>query len=183
MRAATEGCLRNAFCGESMAHARYMIYSEKADDEGFPSIARLFRAAAISKYLQAEKKYVMAGELLGHHTACVRTHFTFARTMDNLGRSRDAEAEDAKEVYSAFIAVAEAQAEAGALKCLRQSDAICHGLAALLDSAFLGAQRAREEPAIGDIYVCQSCGLVMENAPPELCPVCEGDSAGYVIIE
>ena len=39
--------LQAAFNGESNAHAKYLAYSKKADEEGYPSVASLFRAASI----------------------------------------------------------------------------------------------------------------------------------------
>lgn len=183
MRAATARCLRDAFCGESMAHSRYLIYSEMAGIEEFQSFSRLFRAMALSKYVQASEKYLLVGELIGHHTASYESHFTFAKTMDNLEQSRNTESEEAKEVYAAFLAVAESQKEPGAEKSLRRSEEISRGLASLTNSIFLRAQRAAEEPLIGEVYVCQTCGMVVENSPPEQCPVCTGDTDGFVMIE
>ena len=38
--------LQEAFAGESQANRRYLAFAAKADQEGYPQIARLFRAAA-----------------------------------------------------------------------------------------------------------------------------------------
>jgi rubrerythrin len=35
----TEKSLEEAFAGESMAHMKYLIFSEKAEKEGFPNAA------------------------------------------------------------------------------------------------------------------------------------------------
>ena len=43
MKQMTEKNLRDAFAGESQAHMRYLIYARKAEEEGKPNIARLFR--------------------------------------------------------------------------------------------------------------------------------------------
>jgi rubrerythrin len=40
----TIGNLRAAFAGESQANRRYTYFSRKADEEGFPEIATLFRS-------------------------------------------------------------------------------------------------------------------------------------------
>ena len=37
--------LKNAFAGESQANRRYLAFALKADEEGHPQIAKLFRAA------------------------------------------------------------------------------------------------------------------------------------------
>ena len=41
----TEKNLEEAFAGESQASRRYLFFAEKAESEGHPQIARLFRAA------------------------------------------------------------------------------------------------------------------------------------------
>ena len=41
--------LKAAFAGESQANRKYLAFAKKADQEGFPQIARLFRAAAASR--------------------------------------------------------------------------------------------------------------------------------------
>ena len=38
--------LRSAFAGESQANRRYTYFSRKADEEGYPEIATLFRSVA-----------------------------------------------------------------------------------------------------------------------------------------
>jgi len=38
--------LRNAFAGESQANRRYTYFSRKADEEGYPEVATLFRSIA-----------------------------------------------------------------------------------------------------------------------------------------
>ncbi|MBS7249214.1 MAG: hypothetical protein KIH08_01275 [Candidatus Freyarchaeota archaeon] len=40
----TETNLRSAYAGESQAHMRYLIYSERAEKNKFPNVARLFQS-------------------------------------------------------------------------------------------------------------------------------------------
>jgi rubrerythrin len=183
MRDATARCLRDAFCLDSISHVRYRMYADKADEGKFPSIARLFRALAASKYVRATGEYRMIKELLGVYPVNANIHFTLNRTMDNLERSRDSESEDAKEVFEPCLAIAEYQREEGAVKLFRQSVAVCRQQAALMDSVFLKTQRAAEEPCIGNLYMCLSCGWIAENIAPEQCPVCNGDSPGFALVE
>ena len=41
----TDENLKDAFAGESQANRMYLAFAKKADEEGFPQIAKLFRAA------------------------------------------------------------------------------------------------------------------------------------------
>ena len=42
----TEENLKEAFAGESQANRRYLYFAEKADVEGYPDVAALFRSVA-----------------------------------------------------------------------------------------------------------------------------------------
>ncbi len=42
----TENNLKTAFAGESLANRRYLYFAQKADVEGYPDIAALFRSVA-----------------------------------------------------------------------------------------------------------------------------------------
>ena len=44
MKKMTEKNLNDAFAGESMAYMKYNIWADKAEQEGKPQVARLFRA-------------------------------------------------------------------------------------------------------------------------------------------
>ena len=37
--------LKEAFAGESQANRKYLAFAKKADEEGYPQAARLFRAS------------------------------------------------------------------------------------------------------------------------------------------
>ena len=42
----TEQHLKDAFAGESQANRRYLYFANKADVEGYPDVAALFRSTA-----------------------------------------------------------------------------------------------------------------------------------------
>ncbi|MEM2562069.1 MAG: ferritin family protein, partial [Candidatus Bathyarchaeia archaeon] len=49
MRKMTEENLKSAFAGESQAYMRYLIFSEKAEEEGFKNVGKIFRAIAYAE--------------------------------------------------------------------------------------------------------------------------------------
>ena len=57
--------LETAFNGESNAHARYLAFAEKADQEGYFQIASLFRAAARAEEIHARNHEVEIKKLGG----------------------------------------------------------------------------------------------------------------------
>ena len=49
MHEMTKANLEAAFAGESQAHMRYLAFAAAAEKEGWPNIARLFRAIAYAE--------------------------------------------------------------------------------------------------------------------------------------
>jgi len=45
--------LKAAFAGESQANRRYTAFAKKAEADGYPNVARLFRAAAAAELCPA----------------------------------------------------------------------------------------------------------------------------------
>ena len=81
--------LKEAFAGESQANRKYLAFAEKADEEGFFQVARLFRAAAAAETVHAHNHLtVMEG---------IRS------TEENLKEAIAGEVEEFKEMYPAFI--------------------------------------------------------------------------------
>ncbi len=46
--------LKEAFAGESQANQKYRAFAKKAEQDGYPNIARLFRTAAEAERIHAE---------------------------------------------------------------------------------------------------------------------------------
>jgi rubrerythrin len=85
----TEENLKEAFSGESQASMRYMAFAEKADSEGFPGAAKLFRAAARAEAVHA----------LNH----LRAMNGIKGTRENLEAAVDGESFEFKEMYPAMV--------------------------------------------------------------------------------
>lgn len=182
MREATGKCLRDTFCSESMSHVRYLIFAGHAQDEAFPAISRLFRAFALAKYLRAAELYYLSRDLLENYSVNADSYFVFERTMDHLVKARDSEANSVREVFEPYLAVATAEAEAAAENCLARSVKISRTIADIAESVLLRMQRAAEEPALGDIYICSICGDIALEAPPEECPCCGSSADDYLAV-
>ena len=45
--------LKHAFAGESQANRKYLAWADKADAEGLPGVAKLFRAVAAAETIHA----------------------------------------------------------------------------------------------------------------------------------
>jgi len=88
----TEENLKAAFAGESQANRKYTAFARKADEEGYPEIAQLFRAAAEGETAHALQHL--------HHLNGVRT------TRENLQAAIDGETEEFTSMYPEMARVA-----------------------------------------------------------------------------
>ena len=43
--------LKNAFAGESQANRKYLAFAKKAEKDGFPQVAKLFKASALLYFI------------------------------------------------------------------------------------------------------------------------------------
>ena len=87
--------LKEAFAGESQANRTYLAFAEKADREGYPQVARLFRAAAEAETVHA----------LNH----LRALKAVQTTAENLKRALAGEVAEFEQMYPKMIAAAQAE--------------------------------------------------------------------------
>jgi len=150
--------LKAAFAGESQANRKYLAYAKKADADGYPQVAKLFRAAAAAETVHAHNHFrALDG---------VRT------TSDNLKDAIEGENYEAVTMYPDFIKDAEAESMKRALNSFKwawEVEKIHEGLyrKAL---ATLEAQQPIQEV---DYYVCPTCGFTHEGPLEGPCPICK----------
>ena len=160
----TKENLAAAFAGESQANRRYLAFAAKAQDEGFPQVARLFRAAA-----QAEAV---------HANAHLRAMSGVKSTADNLEAAIEGEAHEFKEMYPAFIAEAESEGNKRAAIAFKNACAVEEIHHDLYSRALEAVKAGNDLPAQA-IYVCGVCGNTVAGEAPERCPVCGAPRAKF----
>ena len=153
----TQENLKAAFAGESQANRRYLFFAAKAEKEGHPQIARLFRAAAEAETVHARNHLeAMDG---------IRS------TRDNLGVAIEGEHHEFTEMYPSFIEQAKAEGNDRAQTSFdyaNKVEKIHHGLYQKTLKALEAGQSLRDEP----YFVCQVCGNTIAGEAPERCPIC-----------
>ncbi|MBS3782303.1 MAG: rubrerythrin family protein [Candidatus Thermoplasmatota archaeon] len=160
----TKKSLEEAFEGESMAHMRYLHFSDVAEEEGKEDIARLFRAIAYAERVHAGNHYEELGNI--------------GDTVENLKTGIDGEDFEVKSMYPAYHAIAELEEEYGA------QTSINYALEAekIHREMYTDAKEAAkkdEDIELDDVYICPKCGYTHEGKPPEKCPVCGLDSKKF----
>ena len=153
----TENNLKEAFAGESQANRKYLAFSEKADKEGLPQIAKLFRAAAAAETVHAHAHLRVLGGIKS--------------TVENLKAAVGGEHYEFTEMYPKFIEEAKAEGNTQAERSFtfaNKVEKVHHGL---YEKA-LKAAEAGNDLEKTDIYICPVCGYTHEGVPPDKCPVC-----------
>ena len=98
----TAGNLRSAFGGESMAHMRYLIWGHKAEEEGLPNIARLFRAVAHAETVHATNHFKELRDEASAFLVPSMAGFGLGATSENLEGAIEGETFEVNEMYPAY---------------------------------------------------------------------------------
>jgi rubrerythrin len=153
----TQDNLQAAFAGESQANRTYLAFAAKADTEGHPQIAKLFRAAAAAETVHAHAHLRVMGGIKD--------------TKQNLQVAIDGEGHEFKEMYPAFIKEAEAEGNKAAVISFRNANAVEEIHYGLYSKALETLATGKDLPP-ASIHVCEVCGNTVVGDIPDKCPVC-----------
>jgi rubrerythrin len=99
--------LNTAISGETNAARRYYFYAEKADKDGYPQVAKLFRAAAQSEQIH-KRNHIEVLNRLGAVPKPVKLEkIAVATTRENLQQPIKNERGESESMYPNFIKQAE----------------------------------------------------------------------------
>ncbi len=181
VRPMTLDALASSFGGESMAHMRYTLFADKADREGFPNVARLFKAIAYAEKVHAGNHYNALSELKGDLKVVAGATFGPGSTSKNLELAIMGEDYEVNEMYPAYLSLAELQGEkraANSFKWALEAEKI-H--VELYRRAKDYVDRGEDFPIEGKVWVCPVCGhTYIGTEPPDRCPVCGAPKDRYV---
>ncbi len=151
----TEKNLALAFAAESKASARNSVFALKAEQDGFPQIARLFRAVSEAEAVHARRYLrLMRGKI--------------GTTEENLKTAFEKEIQANVQEYPPLIREASAEGLEVVKKAFSESRDVESRHAELYKRALndLLSEKATA------YHVCQVCGYVAEDQAPQRCPVC-----------
>lgn len=151
----SEDALKEAFAGESQANRKYLAFAMKADQEGFPQAAKLFRAAAEAETVHAH--------------AHLRALKGIRSTRENLQEAVAGETHEFKNMYPAMIETAKAEGNKEAERSFNFANEVEKIHARLYQQLLDNLEGAKETYSY---YVCPVCGYTSEKEAPGNCPVC-----------
>ncbi len=150
--------LKAAFAGESQANRKYLAFAKKADAEGLPQIAKLFRAAAAAETVHAHS-HLRALDGVGG-------------TTDNLKAAIEGENYEWVTMYPEFIKDAEAESMKRALSSFKFAYEVEKVHEELYRKALTALETQQPMQAV-DYYVCPICGYTHEGPLQGNCPICK----------
>lgn len=160
--------LKEAFSGESQANRRYLAYAKKAEQEGFPEIAKLFQAASESETVHALAHLRVSGE--------VRS------TRENLDEAMKGESYEFKQMYPKFIEEARNEQNKAALTSFQNATAVEQVHFSLFNEAANALAQGKDLPS-RNIFICAVCGNTVVDSVPDKCPVCGAGKNKFVAVE
>jgi rubrerythrin len=163
----TQDNIKAAFAGESQARNKYTFFAEKAREEGYHYIAKIFEETALNEMEHA------------------RDHFKLLKgvgsTAENLKAAIGGEDYETVEMYPQFAKEAEEEGQTEAAVLFKQIGKIeanhRERYKRLLERVENGTVFKREQPIK---WKCSVCGYTVEgNEPPAKCPSCKNPREYY----
>jgi rubrerythrin len=164
----TDTNLQSAFAIEAQAYCRYYLFALKADQEGFPELAKLFRAAAEAEMIH------------------VRNHFNvmdaLGATKDNLLAAATAEHREITSVYPGYVDKANEE------RSDRARVTFSYALEAervhnqLFEKA-LQANKAGQRIESKKYFVCRVCGNIAPGEAPPKCGICGSTAEKFQAVD
>jgi rubrerythrin len=160
----TEESLKAAFAGESQAAERYLVWADQAEEEGFPNVAKLFRAISFAETRHARNHLRVMGGI--------------GSTADNLAAAFGGESFEVDEMYPAYHEVAKLQGNNQAVRSINyalRSEVDHKGQYTSAREAVLAGSDIADQ----QVHVCLICGHTVIGDAPDKCPYCAATKDYY----
>jgi rubrerythrin len=164
--ATTMDNLKEAFAGESQANQKYRAFAKKAEQDGYPNLARLFRTTAEAERIHAE------GHLKAMDQIC--------SSIENLQAAIQGETYEYTKMYPPMLA----QAEADGHKAKRMFGYATQAeeVHARLYKMALEAVQQGKDLTETEFYLCPVCGRIEFGKPTEACPTCGTKPDKFILV-
>jgi rubrerythrin len=168
-----------AFDREVNAKSTYVEVAKEADREGYPGVARLFRACARAEEAHADRCVEAIASTGGTEARAHLGRPSVGTTEQNLKTAIEAERYDVESFYPLFIEQARAESRTKAVRSLTFAHAAEREHLDLLTAALehLGAP-----PGSPAYYVCPYCGKTVATLEFSKCPNCFTSAKKFVCV-
>jgi rubrerythrin len=163
-----------AYESEINAHARYKAFALKAEAEGLPRAASLFRAAARAEQIHAGNHARVIRHMGGDARAQIHS-FRVRNTLENLRAAFYGEQHEIDSLYPAFLEHAQSRFNMTAARTFNwamESEKSHAKLYSDAIKAFESGEITHWTLADLILYVCTVCGYTAKTQEADNCPVC-----------
>ncbi len=160
----TKDNLMAAFAGESQANRKYLAFAQKAEEEGYKNVGRMFRAIAEAETIHALKHFEIAEKV--------------GSTRENLNAASEGEHYEFTEMYPEFIEAAQQEGQNKALQSFEYANAaekVHGGIFEDLKEKIAANTDAEDN----EIALCPVCGWVGMEPVPDRCPICNTSKKAF----
>lgn len=158
--------LKEAFAGESQANQKYRAFAKKAEQDGYPNLARLFRTTAEAERIHAE------GHLKAMEQIC--------SSIENLQAAIQGETYEYTKMYPPMAAQAEADGHK-AKRMFGYATEVEEVHARLYKMALEAVQQG-DDLTETEFYLCPVCGRIEFGKPTEACPTCGTKPDKFILV-
>jgi rubrerythrin len=174
--------LKAGIKGETTASAKYAAFAQKAKQEGYNNIAKLFEAASKSESIHAANHKKVLEEMNGKMED-FKPEFQVKSTAENLQAAIDGETYEVQQMYPAFIKDAREEKVPKALKSYNWANDTEKKHAELYTAALKSLQGGNEKTIASKYEICPVCGNTYEESKvEEKCAFCQTDKGKFIII-
>jgi rubrerythrin len=160
----TEKNLKESFAGESQANRKYLAFAAQAEKEGFPGVARLFRATAEAEAIHALYHLKALGGV--------------GSTAENLKAAINGETFEFESMYPPMIDTAKEEGNKTAERAFHLANEAEKVHANVYNKALENLDNLKDADI--HFYLCPVCGHIEEGKAPEKCPICGTPGEKYV---
>jgi len=171
--------------GETNAAAAYYAFADKAEEDGYSVIARLFKATADAEAKHADDLWDIYVALGGTETRPTAAPPAIGTTAQNLQTAKDGETYEYTVMYPGFYATAIAEKfdadpynAARIFNLAKQAEEIhATNFKNVLDNL---SNTSYLNDTYGTVYRCFICGEVVAALPATSCPICNASKSTFV---
>ncbi|WP_051621223.1 rubrerythrin family protein [Leeuwenhoekiella sp. MAR_2009_132] len=171
--------MQDAYKGETTAHFKYAAYSQKADEEGHPEIALLFKAASGAELIHAGNHKVVL-QRMGEAIPKIIPEFTVKSTAENLKEAIEGESYEFNTMYPEFIKNANDAGNYMAQISLTYAYKVEQKHRDFYIEALAALEKGTDDSLAKLYFLCPTCGNTYATVAPARCEISMTDSKLFI---
>ena len=174
--------LKDGIKGETTASAKYLAFAQKAREEGYDTIAKLFDAASKAEMIHATNHTKVLTDL-GVTMEAFNPEFEVKTTAENLQAAITGETYEIDSMYPRFLDDAKAEKVEKATKSFTWAMDTEKKHQSFYAASLEALNGAGEKTLPFEYFVCPVCGNTYDKATLEpKCGFCQTDQEKYIVI-